>query len=82
MRQGKSSQEANRLKKQRRMQSKKDLRLYYTEVYRVPLEGKKAIYTKIVNDETADKLINGKPTIVGSAIIGREKLSREFRKVS
>ena len=82
MRHGKSSQEANRLKKQQRMESKKDLQKHYIKVVREPTEKGLKAYTKIVNARTADKLINGKPVIMNNMIVGREKLSRTFKQAS
>ena len=82
MRQGKSSTRANRIKKQQRMESKKDLRPYYAKVARVPLDEKKEVYTHITDRDTADKLINGKPTIMNGLIISRKPLTRTFKKVA
>ncbi len=82
MRQGKSAINANRIKKQRRMESKKDLQKYYTKIARVPTNKKKEVYTKIVDLETADKLVLGKPIIMNNIVIKREPLSRKFKKVS
>ncbi len=82
MKTGKSSQNANRLKKQRRMESKKDLRSYYTKVARVPNEKGLKTYTKLVDEKTADKLINGKIELDLTGIPHRVKLSRDFQKAS
>ena len=81
MRQGKSSTRANRIKKQQRMESKKDLRSYYIKVARVP-EDKLPVSTHVTDRDTADKLINGTPTIMNGLIISRKKLSRNFREVA
>ena len=81
MRQGKSSQEANRLKKQTRREAKKGLPPFYTKVAREPLE-KKEIYTHITDNTRADKLINGAPVIVGNMVVDRKPLSRIFKQVS
>ncbi len=81
MRQGKSSQEANRLKKQSRREAKEGLPPFYTKVVRVPEDNHRG-YTKIVDARTADKLINGKPVVMNNVIVNREKLSRKFNKIS
>ncbi|MCD6482583.1 MAG: hypothetical protein J7K80_02425 [Candidatus Izimaplasma sp.] len=82
MRQGKSSQRANRIKKQQRMESKKDLKSYYIKVVREPLERWNKPYTKIVDHQTADRLIYGKIEIGLSGIPKRIKLSRNFKEVA
>ena len=82
MRQGKSSQRANRLKKQQRMESKKDLKSYYIKVAREPESKGLKTYTKIVDHQTADKLIYGKIEIGLSGIPKRVKLSRNFKEVA
>jgi len=82
MRQGKSSKRANRIKKQERMESKKDLRPFYIKVAREPLEKGLKTYTKIVDAQTADKLIFGKPIIMNDIVISRKPLSRKFKQVA
>ncbi len=83
MRQGKSSQEANRLKKQQRREAKQDLPYYYTKVARKPLEKGLPTYTKLVTKQQADKLINGKIELNPvTNLPTRVKLSRDFTEVA
>ena len=82
MREGKSSKKANRIKKKERMESKKDLKSFYIKVARKPKEKGLKTYTKIVDLETADKLINGVSTVLNGIVTHKKKLSRNFKQVS
>ena len=68
---------AGKIKKNQRAKNKVDLRKYYTLVQRVPLEGKKLAYTKLMSTYKANQLINGKMDMMGQIIFG----SREFNEV-
>ncbi len=82
MRQGKSSTNANRIKKQQRQDSRQGLPSYYTKIVREPDHKRLKSYTKIVTEATADKLIKGKIELGLNGISQRVKLSREFTKAS
>ena len=82
MRQGKSALNANRVKKQRRMDSKKELRSHYIMVAREPKEKGLKAYTHLVSVSKADKLVNGTPVILNNTVIDRKKLSRTFKVVA
>jgi len=80
MRQGNSSNKENRLKKQKRLEKKynNEYPFYYKMIQRRPSEKNKRFYSKLVNYETASKLINGVPEFVNGTLVGIKKLSRTF----
>jgi len=64
-----------KLKKAERKANKEGLRSGYTMVQRVPLKGKKTVYTKLVPVSKAARLIYGTPDGFGGVV----KSSREYK---
>ena len=67
--------ENGQIKKAERRAKKEGLNSYYTMVERVPLEGKKYRYTKLVSVNKAAEMLYGKLNKVGVIV----KSSREYK---